>query len=158
MVLEEDIIKSEVIVELWAWTWIFTQEIFKHDLAGKKVFIIEKNKDFYKILISKYPKYSDYIYNVDLLDIESLLEKHNVYKIDLIISWLPFKSLPKSVFIFIIDNLIAKYFDKNSVFVQFSYFRSFKKTLEKYFSEVLVEKCWLNIPPAYVFRCKNFKN
>ena len=158
MVLKEDIDIANTIVELWAWTWIFTEEIFKHNLTNKKVFIIEKNKDFYKLLIDKYPKHKDKIYNIDIVDIEILLKKESIDKIDLIISWLPFKSLPQDLFSFIINDLIWKYFTIDSRFIQFSYFKSFKDKFTKYFTDVSVKKCWLNIPPAYIFKCTWFKN
>lgn len=157
MVFKKDIENSNTIIELWAWTWVFTKQILSQNLEWKKVFIIEKDKKFYNLLIKKYPEYKKFIYNYNLLDLEELLEKNNIKNIDLLISWLPFKSLPKEILDFTLNNLIKKYFTKNSIFIQFSYFKTFKDIFNKYFDKVNIKKCWLNIPSAYIYRCKNFK-
>ncbi len=56
MVREDDIKKSKVIVEIWAWTWSFTSKIFENIdkmYENKNVFIIEKDDTFYKTLNKK---------------------------------------------------------------------------------------------------------
>jgi len=160
MVKKEDIINNDIIIEFWAWTWIFTKYIFeyaKNNLKNKKIFIIEKDIDFYNLLLKKFPDYKRFIYNIDVLDIEKLLNKYNIKKIDLLISWLPFKSLPFEIFNYLTKKFFPKFFDKNTKFVQFSYFQSFLKNIDKYFDNVDCNKCMLNFPIAYVFECTNIK-
>jgi phospholipid N-methyltransferase len=84
------------------------------------------------------------------------LKEKEIEKIDLIISGLPFKSLPLEIFYFIAKEFLPKYTNKNSIFIQFSYFKNFSKMLEDYFLEVEKKSCFLNLPKAYVFRCKSF--
>lgn len=161
MVKKSDIEKSEIIIEFWAWSGAFTKYIFKYSkniIDTKKIFIIEKDKDFYNLLIKKFPDYKKYIYNIDVLDIEKLFKEKKIEKIDLIISWLPFKSLPKNIFIFLMWDLFPKFFKESTKFIHFSYFNNFLKTLKNSFHNVWCEKCLLNIPPAYVFDCVDLKN
>ena len=161
MVKKSDIENSKIIVELWAWNGIFTEYIFKYSkgtINDKKIFIIEKDIDFYNVLIKKFPDYKENIFNIDVMDLEKLLIKNNIKEIDLIISGLPFKSLPKKIFIYLVEDLFLKFFKEETKFIQFSYFKTFSKTLEKYFLNVSYKRCLLNIPVAYAFECFNIKN
>ena len=161
MVKKSDIENSKIIVELWAWNGIFTEYIFKYSkstINDKKIFIIEKDIDFYNVLIKKFPDYKENIFNIDVMDLEKLLIKNNIKEIDLIISGLPFKSLPKKIFIYLVEDLFLKFFKEETKFIQFSYFKTFSKTLEKYFLNVSYKRCLLNIPVAYAFYFFNIKN
>jgi len=164
MITKEDIEKSEVIVELWAGSGSFTEYIFKYfeeyklnnKNTSKKIFIIEKDIDFYNVLLKKFPEYSNIIYNIDLLDIEDLMINNDVKNIDLIISWLPFKSLPKEIFDFLVLEFLPKFINNTTKFIQFSYFSNFMNILSKYFKNIDKKRCLLNIPTAYIFTCSNF--
>jgi len=157
MVISNYIKSSNVIIEIWAWTGSFTNEIFKHNLGWKKVFIIEKDKFLYDLLIKKYPNYKKYIYNYDMMNLSDLLNQNNIKNIDLIISWIPFRSLPEDIFIWFMENIVFKYFTKKSIFIQFSYFTNTSKILQNYFNKIQIKNCWLNIPKAVVFICLNYK-
>jgi len=157
VVCKNDIEKSWIILEIWAWTWSFTKKIFEYTQnKNKKIFIIEKDKDLYELLLKKFPQNKENIYNIDILNIEEILKEKNIEKIDLIISWLPFKSLPLEIFYFITKEFLPKYTFENTIFIQFSYFKNFSKMLEDYFLKVEKKSCFLNLPRAYIFRCKNF--
>lgn len=156
---KQDLLSSNIIIELWAWSWVFTKRIFEllgKEITNKQILIIEKDPDFYQLLIKKMPTYSKYIYNIDLLDINELLEEKWIKNVDLIISWLPFKSLPKELFDFLIFEFLTKHINKGSKFIQFSYFSNFWDSLATFFKNIKVEKCLLNIPSAYIFTCTNF--
>jgi len=157
IIISDYIDNSNVIVEIWAWTGSFTNEIFKHNLEWKKVFIIEKDKSLHNLLVKKYPSYKQDIYNYDMMDLIDLLEQNNIKTIDLIISWIPFRSLSKEVFSWFMENIVWKYFTKDSKFIQFSYFRNTQKILKKYFNNIYIKDCWLNIPKASIFTCLNYK-
>ena len=157
MVVSNYINNSNVIIEIWAWTGSFTKEIFKHKLEWKKVFIIEKDKSLYNLLVEKYPEYKKYIYNYDMMDLPNLLKENNLTNIDLIISGIPFRSLSKELFSWFMENIVLKYFDETSIFMQFSYLKNTKKILNKYFNNIDIKDCWLNIPKASIFICSKFK-
>jgi phospholipid N-methyltransferase len=88
--------------------------------------------------------------------LHSFLKKQNIQKVDLIISGLPFKSLPLDIFYYVTKEFLPDFFHKNSLFIQFSYFKNFKKMLDDNFSEIEIKSCFLNLPKAYIFKCKNF--
>lgn len=158
MVDIELIKNSNVIIELGAWTWAFTKKLLDNiDFKTQRVFIIEKDIELYNSLIKKIPQYKDYIYNLDVLNIEELLEKNNIKTIDLIISGLPFKSLPLEIKDFVFNDICKKFFNKSSFFIQFSYFKSSKKIFSNFFSNIHVEQCILNLPRAFVFKMTNIK-
>jgi phospholipid N-methyltransferase len=107
--------------------------------------------------LKKFPYHKDSIYNTDILFLEKLFDEHNINKVDLVISGLPFRSLPKEVFSFVTDVIFVKYLTKESKFIQFSYFKSTIRKLHKYFADIDTEICLLNLPIAYVFTCNNYK-
>jgi len=148
---------SKVIIEIWAWTGSFTNEIFKYNLEWKNIFIIEKDKHLYDLLVKKYPNYKAYIYNYNMLDLDKLFNEKWIETIDLIISGIPWRSLPENIFHWFMRNIVLKYFSTNSIFMQFSYLKSTKKILNKYFSNIEMRDCWLNIPKATIFTCFNKK-
>jgi len=157
IVVSDYIKHSKVIVEIWAWTGSFTNEIFKYNLEWKKLFIIEKDKHLYDLLVKKYPDYEAYIYNYDMLDLGELLDEKWIETIDLIISGIPWRSLPENIFHWFMWNIVLKYFSDNSIFMQFSYFQNTKNILKKYFKTINMKDCWLNMPKATVFTCSNKK-
>lgn len=171
MVKQKQVEKAKTIVELWAWTWVFAKNIFKiatpHALLpphlrgtegeSKNIFIIEKDEELYKVLNHKFPTEKENIYNEDMLNLESILYNKNVRNIDLIVSWIPFRSLPKEIFPKLMEEVLPWLITEKTVFVQFSYIKSTKKMFEKYFENIETEVCYLNIPRAFVFTCSWFK-
>lgn len=152
--------RSSVIIELWAGTWSFTKIIFEYlwkNKWNKKVFIIEKDIDLYNLLLKKFPDFKKYIFNFDILELNDFFENKKISKVDLIISGLPFKSLPIDIFLFIVKWFLPQYSKKDTIFVQFSYFKWFYEMLIPYFKKIDIQKCILNIPRAYIFKCTHFK-
>jgi phospholipid N-methyltransferase len=70
------------------------------------------------------------------LELKDLLARENIKNIDLLISGLPFKSLPKELFYFTLDEVVNCFFTEESKFIQFSYFKTLKKDFERYFEEI----------------------
>lgn len=175
MVKQYQIEKAQTIVEFWAWTWVFTKDIFKiatppallpSNLRGidgefsdsKNIFIIEKDNELYKTILHKFPEQKDFLYNEDMLNLKKILSNKSINNIDLIISWIPFRSLPKEIFKNLMEEVLPEIVWKNTIFVQFSYMKNTKEMFEKYFKNIETEVCYLNIPRAFVFTCSWFKN
>ena len=162
MVRNNQIENSRTIVELWAWTWIFTKNIFdlleklnSHD--KKNIFIIEKDRELYKTITKRFYKQKDLIYNDDMLNLKNILAMKWLNHIDLIISWIPFRSLPKEIFTDMMENVLPELISKDTIFIQFSYMQNTKKLFEKYFENIKTDTCLLNIPSAFVFTCSWFR-
>jgi len=163
MIIADDLKNAEIILEFWAGTESFTKKIFQIFeennicIKSKKIFIFEKDEDLYKWLIKKYPKYEKYIYNIDILELHWFLKDKKITKVDLVISGLPFKSLPLEVFYYVTKEFLPDFFHSKSLFIQFSYFKKFKQMLDDNFYDIETKSCFLNLPKAYIFKCKNFK-
>lgn len=161
MVKNHQIQNSKTIVELWAWTWIFTKNIFDllenlNEQDKKSIFIIEKDIELYKTISKKFPQQKQNIYNDDMLNLKEIIAKKWLNHIDLIISWIPFRSLPKEIFTDMMEKVLPEIISKETVFIQFSYIKSTKKMFEKYFENVEIDTCLLNIPSAFIFTCSWF--
>lgn len=167
MVTERDIFWAEVIVEFWAGDGVFTQRIFElaERFASKnvKIFIIELDPELYQKLIQKFPEHKDSIYLYDALKLPELLASNWIQKVDVIISWLPFVSLPKRFFVEIM-NIIWDVSHIKTVFKQFTYIALTQDDKErnmakyaKYFDLVIKETEFINVPPAFVLTCMWFR-
>lgn len=143
------------IVELGPGTGIFTDEILKKRNANTTLILIEYNSDFYKKLKSKYSNIKNiYIINDSAENIDYYINKYEINKVDYIVSGLPFASLPKEMSESILDKCKCVLGYKGS-FIAFQYTKFKKSLINKYFKDININREILNIPPAYVFTCKN---
>lgn len=131
-------------IELGAGTGIFTEYILKHILPGTKIIIIEIEEAYVKLLQEKFWN-AITIEQADVKDIEHIRQKHHIWKIDLIVSWLPF--LPAQS----IHDELKSYLAQGTIFRTFTYQPS---TFKKFYTDFPVRKIgftWLNIPPTWVY-------
>ena len=132
------------VIELWAWTWIFTQHICKYAKPGTKIIVIEIDEVYTKMLQDKFKKTIS-LERHDIKNIDIIRQKHHIQKIDLIISWLPF--LPAES----IHKEIKKYISQGTIFRSFTYQpRTFKKQYHD-FPIRRIGFSFFNIPPARVY-------
>lgn len=151
--------KSNVIVEIWAGTWSFTEKIFDcvPQDTDKQIFIIEKDKSLYRCLLKRFPKYKRFIFNEDVLNLTKFLKNKWIIKVDMVVSWLPYLTLPKHIFKYVMDDFLATFFTSTSIYLQFSYAKYTQENYKKYFHHVKTKTCILNIPMAHVFKCEEYK-
>lgn len=132
------------VIELWAWTWIFTQHILNNAIPGTKIIVIEIEDTYVKLLQNKFAD-KIIIEKDDVKNIDLIRKKYNIEKIDLIVSWLPF--LPAKS----IHSDMKIYISQGSIFRSFTYQpRNFKK----FYADFPIKKIGLaviNIPPARVY-------
>ncbi len=143
------------IVEYGPGTGVFTEKILEQRDNQTKVILIEYNQEFYKLLKEKYGKeYGVYIINDSAENIDIYLKKYNINKVDVIISGLPFASLPKKMSETILEKT-KSIIGSTGIFITFQYSKLKKDLIKSYFSNVNWEKESFNIPPAYVLNCHN---
>lgn len=94
MVKNIDFSKVETIVELGPGTGVFTEEILKKAKPNTKIILVEIEKTYLKILRDKFGD-RVIVENASAHLLDEILAKHNIEKIDLIISAVP--SLPKEI-------------------------------------------------------------
>jgi phospholipid N-methyltransferase len=94
------------------------------------------------------------VLNISAGKIADELKKLNIKKVDCIISSLPLTILPKEVS----EEILLRAFEvleDNGSFIQYQYSLSYFKKVKKVFREsISVEFEPLNIPPAFIYRCK----
>jgi phospholipid N-methyltransferase len=155
MVVESEVKQSKVIIELWAGTWVFTERIFDFASNDTQIFVIEIEEIFFDKLSERFPDNTASLYHIDARRLPDILREKGISQIDLVISSLPFLSLPSEIFPEIMEWL-WDFFHADTLYKQFSYLP--KAALYKqYFSSITKKFCMRNIPPATVFSCRNYK-
>ncbi len=143
------------IVEYGPGTGVFTEKILSKKKDSTVFIAIEYNVDFYKILKDRFKYETNFILiNDSAENLKEYLNKYNIDKGDYIVSGLPFASLPnamsKKILLVTKDVLKAK-----GEFITFQYSLFKMKLFRMYFDRIKIKKVLLNLPPAYVLRCKS---
>ena len=149
-----DFAKASCIVEYGPGTGSFTAELCSRRRPETPLILIEQNDAFYQAVVERFRG------EKNMVIIHGTAEKADRYlaklgfdQVDYVVSGLPFMSLPKpvSVRIFHATNRLI---GKNGKFITFQYSLVKEKFFQKYF--VLERKLheMKNIPPAYVFVCR----
>lgn len=150
-----DFNKANCIVEIGPGTGSFTREIMKRKDPSTFLLLIEINEVFYAVLQKRYlHDPSVKVINGSAEHIEAYLRASNIDKMDYCVSGLPFASLPAKVSANILKN-VMELLKPGGEFITFQYSLVKLSFIKEYFSQIAVEKVWLNLPPAYVLSCKN---
>lgn len=155
MVEDINFINASCIVEYGPGTGAFTEKILNKKKDSTVFIAIEYNADFYKILKDKFKDETNFILiNDSAENLKEYLNKYNIEKVDYVVSGLPFASLPdamsKRILSITKDILNAK-----GEFITFQYSLFKMKFFRMYFCKIKVKKVLLNLPPAYVLKCKS---
>lgn len=146
MISNIDFTKDLKIVQFWSWKAVFQKQILKKMSLNSKLFVFEISENCRKYWESI--KDERYFYIQD--SAENVLDY--VLEADVIISTLPFWSLPDELLPKIIWKSV-KILKKWWIFLQYQYFLQNKKDIEKIFWK----KCKLsfeviNFPPAFIYK------
>lgn len=155
MVSNLDFKNAKCIVEYGPGTGVFTDKLVERKKQDTLLILLEYNKEFCKQLEKRYNGNDNIIIiNDSAENADIYLQKYNIKNVDYVVSGLPFASLPKSV-----SNKILKktknILKKDGLFVTFQYTLLKKEFIAGYFKEIELERVVLNVPPAYVLKCKN---
>lgn len=150
MVEEIDFSSCKYIVEYGPGTGVFTEEIMKRKNQNSKFLIIEQNIEFYHMLCDRYGNTPNVIIvNGTVEKIEEYLKENEFPYADVIISGIPFTSLPKDVTKTILHNT-TQVLKRESLFITFQYSLLRKQMFEEYFQILDRKREICNVPPAYV--------
>lgn len=140
-----------IVVELGAGTGAITAALLERRIPLNRVVVIERSSKLVRLLKKRFPDLC--IINGDAQFLDQLLDQHfgkATHPVDVLVSSLPLRSLPKSV-VQAIEVQLEQVLSKNGRFIQFTYdlrsdhsgpFRSFTKCGSKI--------VWRNFPPARV--------
>ena len=153
MVKPSEVCVCRNIIELGAGTGVFTKSLMKLKSSACKLYLFEKDAKLASVLQNKFP---DVKLFSDAAKITELRKKGEIGQVDLIISGLPFTSLPGKIR----NEILAGVFDvlkPGGKFITFQYSLHMLKELEKTYDLINVEFVLLNIPPAFIYRCTKEK-
>jgi phospholipid N-methyltransferase len=139
------------IVELGAGSGVMTREILSLAHKDATVYCFEMNSVFCEEL-NKIKDSRLIVINDSAEKIGEYLAKHNCTGVEAVVSSLPFKVIPADVEERILDEVI-RCLKPEGTFSQFHYSRNAKKYKER-FSQVESDFTALNVPPAFVYKCK----
>ncbi|WP_297520806.1 rRNA adenine N-6-methyltransferase family protein [uncultured Clostridium sp.] len=155
MLSKVDFESAKCIIEYGPGTGAFTEKLVARANENTKVILIEINKEFYHKLNRLYGhKKNVLILNESAENIDDILKRYNIEKVDYIVSGLPFASLPKEVSDKILTKT-AEIIENSGEFITFQYSLVKKSLFDRFFEEICTDKTYMNIPPAYVLRCRS---
>ena len=153
MLREINFSKADVIVEFGPGNGAITKYILENLSQNATLICFEINDNFYKQLEDlQHPQLI--VLKASAEKIVDELKKLNIYQVNYIISSLPLTIIPDDIS----NQILEKAFEileQNGSFIQFQYSLSYFKKLKNVFKEsISLEFEPLNIPPAFIYRCK----
>ena len=148
-----DFSKVKCIVEFGSGTGNITIELLNRMPHDAILIAFEINKEFCEKLLeindSRIKIISDSAENL-----ESYLLKHNIQKVDYIVSSLPFTILPNTLVRNIL-KIAKKVLTPKGAFIQYQYSLNAYAKLRHTFKKVDLNFTPINLPPAFIFTCTN---
>lgn len=142
--------EMDTVIELGAGTGVFTDYIAQRRKDDCKVLVFEQSSDMSVALKERHP---DLYYGGNACDIKKTMSGYGLTKVDCIVSGLPFTIIPEKVCDKIMEGVCEALSD-DGVFVAFQYSPYMYYRLKRYFSTVDTGFVLLNMPPAFVYKCK----
>ncbi len=149
---EIDFSKVKCMVEFGPGTGVFTKEILKRMKPDACMIIFETNPSFYYKLKEEIKDERAIIVNESAEKIGEYLALENQDKADYIISSLPLTVFPKELKENILNGAV-EYLSDNGQYIQFQYSLNAHKLLKEKFNSVKLAFSFINIPPAFVYKC-----
>lgn len=141
------------IVEFGPGTGSITHELLNLMPSDSVLLAFEINADFCEILNEiKDPRLK--IISDTAENIELYLKENKIERVDYIVSSLPFAMIPNGIVKNIL-SVVKKVLKPAGSFMQYQYSLNAYKKLKNTFKNVEVSFTPINIPPAFVFICKN---
>ncbi|PYI55460.1 class I SAM-dependent methyltransferase [Paenibacillus flagellatus] len=137
------------IAELGPGTGVFTRHLQLHRSPDSRLYLFEQNESFRESLRHRYPGLPVLD---DALRLDEVVREEGL-PFDLIVSGLPFANFSddlQSRLLQAIHDALAP----DGSFVAFQYTPLLKKKFKTYFPSMETDYTWMNVPPAWVFRCK----
>lgn len=144
---------ARCIVEYGPGTGVFTEQLLSKKKPETKLLVFETNEKFYRLLKQQYKGVPNVHIIYDSAErIGHYVKMHGIDQVDYVVSGLPFASLPKEVSEKILSET-KKALSVDGEFITFQYTKFKQKYFRTFFSDIHIDKVFLNMPPAFVFKC-----
>lgn len=142
---------GEHIAELGAGTGAITKYIEAAHIENAKVLLFEKDALLRNKLVERFPTYPCY---ADACKLQEALRDEHIEHLDCILSGLPFFNFPQQLRDQLMEQIVAS-LKPGGLFIAFQYSLQMKKQLSGLFEIEHIHYVPLNIPPAFVYVCRN---
>jgi phospholipid N-methyltransferase len=142
---------TDVIFELGPGTGAFTQAIHKKIKPDTTYLLVERDLQFRLLLQSRFP---DLPIREEATRLTEYLAELELPKVDVIVSGLPFANFPAEQRAAILDQ-VQSVLAPDGMFITFQYSLQLQAELQARFSWVKTDFTLLNIPPAFIYTCRN---
>lgn len=149
MVAPVDFSKAKTVVELGAGDGVVTKHILGKMRPDAKLLTFEVNGAFCDKIRDSIDDDRMVVVEDSAENLKAHLEKYNLGEVDVIISAIPYVSLPEELGYSIV-GICKDVLKNNGLYVQIHYSLLMKKMYKKVFGNVDVSFVPLNIPPAFV--------
>jgi phosphatidylethanolamine/phosphatidyl-N-methylethanolamine N-methyltransferase len=149
-----DFSKAKIVVEVGPGTGVFTKKILKK-LQNDAIFIaFELNEKFYTKLKNEINDPRFILINGSAEELKSYLKEHGYTEVDYLISSIPLSNFKGKKIVTLLHSF-RELISKNGTFIQFQYSFNQKRLFYKMFPNVIMDFTQFNIPPAFIYVCKN---
>jgi phosphatidylethanolamine/phosphatidyl-N-methylethanolamine N-methyltransferase len=141
---------AKVLVELGPGTGVFTTEMLKRALPDAKIFVIELNDNFFKLLTEKIKDPRVILLNQSADQLDVILKEHGVAHVDAILSSLPLAVIPDQTK----KKILIKSYEAlkcGGIYVQYQYSLTSKKLIKMCFPKMKISFTTINLPPAFIY-------
>ncbi len=146
-----DFTQARCVVELGAGTGSYTEEILKRLRPDARLLAFEIDPDLVTTLSERIKDPRVQVINDSAENLEDYLDGANV--VDVIVSAIPFTSLPESVKRDIFEQ-VTRALAPEGVMVVIQYSTMVQRDLTRLFASVRRRVSPLNVPPAFLFACR----
>jgi phospholipid N-methyltransferase len=152
--------EAEAVIEYGPGTGVFTKQILRQIRPGAQFAAIELNPRFGLTFKRRYPRVR--LFQDSVANVRAICDAAEITAVDCIISGLPWAAFSRSTQVKFLDEMM-RVLKPGGRFVTFSYVharmlppaRRFANLLPNYFRSVSKSPVvWLNVPPAFVYRCR----
>lgn len=155
-----DLHNAEAVLEYGPGTGVFTAHILRCIGPKTKFAAIEINPEFAASFRQNYPGIT--LFEDSVANVRSLCDQAGMETVDSVICGLPWAAFPEAMQVSFLDEMM-RVLKPNGRFVTFAYIHGlplpaaqrFAALLPHYFTDVSKSPVvWLNVPPAFVYRCR----
>ncbi len=149
-----DFSSVKLIVEVGPGTGVFTRKILKKINKDAVFIAFELNQKFYLKLKKEINDPRFILINASAEDLQDYLIQNNFVNIDYLVSSIPLSNFKGKKIVSLLHSFRDLIGEKGT-FIQFQYSFNQKRLFYKMFSNVLMDFTQFNIPPAFIYVCKN---